>query len=215
MAKKAKKVKTVDKWRKKRYFSVLSPKLFQERELGQSMAYGPDELKGRRIVTNLMVLTGNVKKQNINVTFMINNVKGDTAYTMVEQYTMAVAAIKRKVRRQRDKLDESVKLVTKDRKSIRLKPMIITANQISRAAGSALRHAAKQFMEKYITSVDYETFVNDLVIEKFQREMRGAISKISPVKSVDVRIMKYLGEAAAAPKAAEPAEETPSAESAA
>jgi ribosomal protein S3AE len=39
MAVKSKKGKTVDKWRKKKYFPVLAPKIFQERELGRALAY--------------------------------------------------------------------------------------------------------------------------------------------------------------------------------
>lgn len=194
MAKKVKKTKTVDKWRKKRYFSLFAPKQFQERELGQSIAYGPDELMGRRVSSNLMILTGNVKKQNINITFRVNKVKGDSAYTMIDQYSVAPAAIKRKVRRQKDRIDESIKLVTKDNISVRIKPLIITVNKVSNSVTTALRSAAIKYMEKYIGETNYDQFVNDLIIEKFQRELRGSLSKLTPVKSVDVRVMKCLGE---------------------
>ncbi|MBW2971440.1 hypothetical protein KY359_00240 [Candidatus Woesearchaeota archaeon] len=205
MAAKPKKGKTVDKWRKKRYFSVLAPKVFQERELGHSMAYEPSELKGRTIAYNLMMITGNVKKQDINVSFKVTEVKGDTAFTMVDKYEVSAAAIKRKVRRQRDRLDESFQCVTRDNKILRLKPLAITAIKTSRSVQSALRKDMMLFITNYVRKTDYDTLVLDVINEKLQRETAFRLKKITPIRFVDIRVMKYVGEQ----KSAGPVEETP------
>ncbi|HII71504.1 TPA: hypothetical protein HA265_01990, partial [Candidatus Woesearchaeota archaeon] len=118
MAKAAKKVKTVDKWRRKRFYSVFAPKIFQQRELGQSMAYEPNSLMDRSMTLNLMILSGNVKKQHINITFKVVKVQGDSAFTEVVKYDVVPAAIKRKVRRMKDRIDDSFKAVTKDCKVV-------------------------------------------------------------------------------------------------
>jgi small subunit ribosomal protein S3Ae len=194
MAGKTKKVKAIDKWRRKRFFPILAPKAFQERELGQTMAYEPAELNRRCISCNLMMLTGNIKRQNINVTFRVNKVQGDTAFTIFERYEVVPAAIKRKVRRQKDRVDASFQSVTKDNKLLRIKPMLVTSTQVSRAVKSAVRKALVAFMLTSIRAVDYDTLVIDIINEKFQRDIWGALNRITPIKSVDIRIMKYLGE---------------------
>ncbi|MBW2963992.1 hypothetical protein KY363_00895 [Candidatus Woesearchaeota archaeon] len=194
MAPKSKKGKTVDKWRKKRYFSILAPKLFQERELGKSLAYEPGALQGRLLTANLMVLTGNIKRQEINMTFRVAAVKGDTAYTEIHKYEISPAAIKRKVRRHKDRLDESFQCVTKDNKLIRIKPLVLTAVKTSRTVRAALRKAVIQFMINAIRRTDYDTLVLDIINEKLQREVSKSVKKICPVRSVNIRVLKYMGE---------------------
>ncbi len=194
MAAKAKKGKTVDKWRKKKYFTILAPKVFQERELGQALAYEPASMEGRSVTTNLMVLTGNMKKQDINVTFKVDRVKGDTAFTRVDKYEVAPAGLKRKVRRQKDRIDESFQCVTKDNKLVRLKPMILTAIKTSRLVRSALRKHVTQFLRVYVRKVDYDSLVMDVVNEKLQREILGRCKKIVPTRFVIIRVLKYVGE---------------------
>jgi len=205
MAVKAKKVKTIDKWRKKRYFSILAPNIFQERELGNAMAYESASLKGRAIETNLMVLTGNVKKQDINITFKVVSVKGDTAFTFIDKYEVSPAAIKRKVRRGRDRLDESFQCVTKDNRIVRIKPLIITGVKTSRSVKAALRKETIQFIINSIRRVDYDTLILDILNEKLQRETANRIRQILPIRFVDIRVLKYIGEQKSAMGAA-PAE---------
>ncbi|MBN1543906.1 hypothetical protein JW898_00410 [Candidatus Woesearchaeota archaeon] len=215
MAVKAKKVKMIDKWRKKRYFSILAPKIFQERELGNAMAYESASLKGRAIETNLMVLTGNVKKQDINITFKVEAVKGDTAFTFIDKYEVSPAAIKRKVRRGRDRLDESFQCVTRDNRIVRIKPLVITAVKTSRSVKSALRKETIQFMINCIRRVDYDTLILDILNEKLQRETANRLRKIFPIRFVDIRVLRYLGEQKSAMGAAPAeamAEEQPAAE---
>ena len=194
MAAKPKKSKTIDKWRKKKYFSVLAPKLFQERELGHAMAYDSTSLKGRLIKTNLMMITGNIKKQHVNITFKINKVQGDTAFTIVQQYDVSPSSIKRKIRRQRDRVDESFKCVTKDNKVLRMKPLLITRIKTSRSVLSALRKAAVQSIVDSVKKADYDALVMDIINERFQKNISNSLSKIVPVRFVDIRIMSYLGE---------------------
>jgi small subunit ribosomal protein S3Ae len=194
MAAKIKKAKGIDKWRKKRYFSILAPKVFQERELGQTLAYEPGELNGRCISANLMMLTGNIKRQNINMTFRVNKVQGDTAFAIVERYEVVPSAIKRKVRRQKDRIDASFDCITKDNKRIKIKPMIVTNSMVSRSIKSALRKEMIRTIALGTRTIDYDTVVVDIINEQFQRNIWASINKISPVRSVDIRIMKYLGD---------------------
>ena len=158
MAAKTKKGKGVDKWRKKKYFPILAPKVFQERELGQTMAYEPGALHGRCVTANLMMLLGNIKKQHINITFMVNKVQGDTGLTIVQKYEIIPAAIKRKVRRQRDRIDESFRCVTKDGKVVQMKPLVITAVTTSNSVKSDLRKKLLGFITNTAKKLDYEVF---------------------------------------------------------
>lgn len=209
MAAKVKKAKTVDKWRKKKYFSILAPKVFQERELGQALAYEPASIKGRRVTSTLMVLTGNMKKQDINVTFTVEKVQGDTAFTRADKYEVAPAALKRKVRRQKDRIDESFQCVTKDNRLVRIKPMVLTAIKTSRLVKAALRKDLMRFLLNYARKTDYDSLFMDVVNEKLQREILGRCKKIVPTRFVIIRVLKYLGEQKSVSAAQSAVEEKP------
>ncbi len=205
MAAKIKKGKGVDKWRKKKYFTILAPRVFQERELGQTMAYEPGALKDRRLTANLMVLLGNIKKQHVNITFVVDKVQGDTGRTRVQRYEVVQAALKRKVRRQRDRLDDSFKCVTRDNKLVQIKPLVITVVRTSSSVKADLRKKLVSLIKIAVKKMDYDSLVMELINDKFQRDLSHVLRKIVPIRSVDIRVMNYLGEQGGEPAAEKPA----------
>jgi ribosomal protein S3AE len=141
-----------------------------------------------------MMLTGNIKKQDINVVFRVSAVKGDTAFTFLEKYELTPASIKRKVRRDRDRLDASFQCVTKDNKIIRLKPLVVTGVKASRLVKATLRNKVIQSIVSFVKKSDYDSLVMSIVTDKFQKELMTDISKIVPVRIATVRSMQLLGE---------------------
>jgi small subunit ribosomal protein S3Ae len=141
-----------------------------------------------------MMLTDNIKKQHINMTFKVVKVQGDTGFTMADKYEVVPSAIKRKVRRQRDRLDESLLCVTKDNKLVRMKPMVVTQAYTSRALKSALKRVMVQHILSAVRKADYESLVLDVVNDILQRDLWNLMNKMSPLKSVDIRILKYVGD---------------------
>jgi len=212
MAAKPKKGKTVDKWRKKKFYSILAPKIFQERELCQAIAYDPTSLDGRTLKVNLMPLTGNIRKQDINMTFRVNKVQGDTASTYVYKYEISPAAIKRRVRRMRDRLDESFTVVTKDNKVARIKPLTITGIKTSKSVKTALRKEMIRFIISTARKIDFDTLVMDVVNDKFQKDIARHCNHIVPIRFVNIRMLQYVKEqkpAAAKPEETKPVEAKP------
>jgi small subunit ribosomal protein S3Ae len=151
------------------------------------------------MTSNLMVLTGNMRKQEVNLTFRITKVLGDTAYTRVEKYAIAPTSIKRKVRRQKDRLDESFTCVTKDNKIIRIKPMIITAVHTSRYVKGTVRTRMVQHVMNTIRKMDYDSLVMEIINDKFQKDIAKTFSKIVPIRFVNIRVLQYMGEQKGAP----------------
>ena len=60
---------------RKRWFDVLATKDFNETVIGETPALAPEQIVGRVISVNLMNITGNIKKQNINVKFKITGIR--------------------------------------------------------------------------------------------------------------------------------------------
>ena len=129
-----KRKKTSDKKNKKKiWFEIIAPKTFKEVSLGNTLAYSLDEIKGRSIKVNLMKVTSNMKNQNVNVTFIINETRDNKGYTELVSYVFVPSSIKRLVRRGKSRVDDSFVCRTKDGKTIRVKSLMITRSITTKA----------------------------------------------------------------------------------
>jgi len=173
---------------KKKWFDILSPKEFGESSVGETTAHSPDELVGRTVSVNLMNLTGNIKKQNINVKLRITGVKENKhAVTELVEYELMPAYIKRLVRRGRDKLDDSFVVKTSDEKFIRVKPLIITASSTTRTKLTRIRKLTRYFTAKNASEKDCSSFLSEIISGKFQQDLNNFLKREHPLRVVEVR----------------------------
>ncbi|MEM3450677.1 MAG: hypothetical protein QW439_03910, partial [Candidatus Woesearchaeota archaeon] len=154
---------------KKKWFDIISPKEFGESVVGETPAYAPDEVVGRVVNINLMNLTGNIRKQNINVKLRITGIKENKhAVTELIEYELMPAFIKRMVRRGRNKIDDSFVVKTSDEKFVRIKPMIITAYSTTKTRTTRIIKLTRYFCAKSASEKDYSAFTSDIISGKLQ-----------------------------------------------
>src|SRR3989338_9743107 len=114
------------KIKKKKWHQIIGPKTFREAVLGETLVAEPQLMLNKTLKINLMNLTHDVKQQNVNIKFQIDEIRGDKAYSRIIGYEVIPATIRRLVRRGKKRVDMSFSCETSDRKSIRIKPMLIT-----------------------------------------------------------------------------------------
>ncbi|MBI4739551.1 hypothetical protein HY772_08505 [Candidatus Woesearchaeota archaeon] len=192
MAKAPVRLKVADKWKRKKWFHLITPKVFGEQVVGETPADSPEAVKGRTVEVNLMMLTGNIKTQNIYLTFEVTNVQGANAYTELKRFELQQASIKRRVRRRKDKLDDSFVCITKDNRVIRLKPLMITNSKTSQSMKARLRRITMINLQRSIRTVDYDTLIMDLVNYKLQKDIRNMLHKTFPVKAFEIRMLETV-----------------------
>lgn len=182
--------KSVLKKKKKTIFTIVAPKILNEVVIGDTYAYNAESLIGRTVEANLMNLTMDMRKQQYKVKFMIVDVDGTTARTKPIAYTMINASVKRLVRRNRDKVDDSFTTYTRDKVFIRIKPLLITLNNVSASIRSALRKSTREYIIKFLEEHNYNTFIRDIISGVFQRELMNFLKKIYPMRTVEIRTVK-------------------------
>ena len=96
---------------KKRWFSLVAPKMFGNQSLGDIPSFTPESIVGRNITVNLMNLTRDMRTQNVNVSFSVGKVMGDKAYTDFVGYRIMPSAIKRLVKRMGNRVDYVLSLI--------------------------------------------------------------------------------------------------------
>lgn len=183
----AKKKQTVAKVKKKTWLKIKTTELFRDKEIGESYVSEPESILGRTIKVNLMSLTGDPKKQNIEIKFQISSVKEEKAVADVISYSLLPTSIKRIVRRDKTRLDDSFLTKSKDGKVLRIKPLVVTRGIIRGDTKKGIRVAMKEFLVKKATSIDAKQMFEGIIFQKFQREMREILSKVYPLAACEVR----------------------------
>jgi ribosomal protein S3AE len=190
MAKEKKGTKELLKWKKKKWVSIIAPTLMDSMVLGESLVVGPESLIGKTIESNLMVLSGDIKKQHISIKFLIDSAKEGKAYTKILSYKLSPSTIKRNVRRKRDRIDTVTYCKTKDEQNITAKMILITRNNTSRSALSMLRRKTADFLLRYYSQLTFDEAMIDAADFKTQGELKKELKYIYPLRSCEI---KYLG----------------------
>ena len=177
---------------KKEWYPILAPKIFQNTLLGETYVYEPEQMVGKGITKNLMNLTNDVKRQNININFEVTNVQNGKAFTNIVGYYMAQSSIRRLVRRNIEKIDMSFPCKTLDNKNLRIKPLLITRSATISSVAAKIRKTTQDFLIKYINSIRYDNLINDLVTHKLQNSLRKETNRIYPLRVCEIRSMEIV-----------------------
>ena len=188
MAKKRK--TTAVRVKKKKWFPIHASEHFNNVLLGETYLNEEAELGSKYITANLSTITKSMRKQNINVQFKVDKVEDGKAYTKIIGYSLINAAVKRLVRRGRDKVADSFLAKTKNKEVLRIKPLIITNNKGTKALQSAMRLEARRVIREHVFSKDTKDVFADIVEGKLQKQVKQAVATLAPVRSCEFRMAK-------------------------
>lgn len=177
------------KLKKKKWYPVFAPEFLGEREVGETYLAEAGAALGRTLKVNLRDLTGNIKDQNIYVSLKIRELKGNSFQTEVVGYAYMPFFIRKLVRKGAGKADDSFAVKTRDNKTVRLKPSLLTVFATNRSARSALKKKLREMLKEEAFKLDFVALVNDLLRYKLQAEFKKGLNKICPVREI---IMKKV-----------------------
>jgi ribosomal protein S3AE len=189
MAKAKKKVSKI-KIKKKIWYKVIAPKIFANKEVGESYLQSPDVAVGRKLKVNLKDLTGNIKDQNVQIGLQITNVEGNLLKTSLISYRLTSQYVKRCIRKNCVRLDDYFLLKTKGGKNVVIKSLMVTINKAQRSVRSKLRKELQELLEAEVTKRDMATFVSLLVNRRIQMEIKKKLKKILPLKEMSIRVLE-------------------------
>jgi len=183
------KAKTGLSWKKKKWIPIVAPKLFRETIVGETFVEDPQSVIGKTLETNMMLLIGNIKKQNISVTLNIDAIKDNQAKTSIRNIFLQNASVKRLVRKRMTKIAESFACKTKDDLVIRIKPLILTRSKVNSKIEHSLRMAARNWVITFCNQNDYNTIVETCISLKIQRDLKAFLDKIYPMRGAQIRFI--------------------------
>lgn len=185
--------KVKDKWREKKWVTVIAPESFNNAPI----AYVPitDEKKaiGRVVeVTLFDILKGDPSQYQYKIYFQINRVEGDKAYSIFKGYEYAKEFLRSLIRRGSSKVTFVLDVKTKDNYLFRLKVIALTHKKLNTSRKRALRLIAKDVMNKTITEMTIDQFVQATCYGKINSDIMAAAKRVIRMRHVGLEKVKLI-----------------------
>ncbi len=180
-------VKKSSKAVKKKWVKILAPAVLREALVGETFISDPEIMINKKMNVGLGTITGEPQKQHTHVNLIIKSYDDGIYKTDLTGYCILPSAVKKMVRRNRSRIDDSFIVMTKDQKYIRVKPVIITRNKAQCSIQTALRKKARLELAKAFSQKEFNTIVGELLGKRFQYSVARLLSKIFPVGLFEIR----------------------------
>ncbi|MGV8086487.1 MAG: hypothetical protein ACP5N1_02560 [Candidatus Woesearchaeota archaeon] len=186
----AKAAQDLKRQKKKKWFPLVAPETFQSKVIGEVLLEDASVLMNRTVKVNMMQLMNDMKKQNVNVMFRVYDVKDGKAFTKAVKFEVSAFSLKRLAKREKDKLSDSFVVKTLDDKLVRIKTVMITNAMTNGAVQAALIQSCRAVCKEIINKVNFEQLIIDLVVYKFQKEIRESLHKVYPLRNFDIKVFE-------------------------
>jgi small subunit ribosomal protein S3Ae len=186
-----KKVKAVDKWKLKKWFSVKAPSMFEGKEICEVVASDEKRLLNRIVRTSLLELgvsgAGSQMAMFTTLRFRIKDITGNDANTTIIGHEISPSFIKTFARRGKSLIHQVVDEKTKDNEDLRLKLVAVTGARVSRNTRRNLRNALVEECKKAITEKTFDEAIQDVIYGRVSSRLFGRLKQITKMRRVEVR----------------------------
>ncbi len=187
------KTRVKDKWREKRWVTVLAPDSFNNVPIAYVPITNDESAKGRVLeVTLFDILKGDPSQHQFKIYFQIDKVVGDKATTIFKRYEYAKEFLRSLVRRGSSKITFSLDVKTKDGYIFRIKIIALTHRPLNTSRKHAFRLIAKDVMEKTISQMTIDQFVQATCYGKVNSDIMAAAKKVIRMRHVGLEKVKLV-----------------------
>lgn len=187
------KTKVKDKWREKRWVTVVAPDSFNNVPIAYVPITDDETAKGRVVeVTLFDILKGDPSQHQYKMYFQIDKVEGDKAQTIFKRYEYAKEFLRSLIRRGSSKINYVFDVKTKDGYIFRIKVLALTHRQLNTSRKHALRLIAKEVMEKTIPQMNIDQFVQATCYGKINSDIMAAAKRVIRMRHVGLEKVKLV-----------------------
>jgi small subunit ribosomal protein S3Ae len=177
-----------DKWKAKRWYTIRAPRTpWSFRVIGETLAEEPSQLIGRNYEIIQNELDGDFSKMHVKVVFKVKDVLGNDAITEFVGHELLKDHVRRQVRRDRGKIDDTIDVVTEDGYYIRFKPLMISRARIKSSQKQKMRTIARDIILTTGATSTWFSLQTATLDGTLENKIKEAVSKIQPVRTVVIR----------------------------
>ena len=155
--------------------------------IGETLAEEPSQLIGRNYEVIQNELDGDFSKMHVKVVFKVTDVLGNDAVTEFVGHELLKDHVRRQVRRDRGKIDDTIDVVTEDGFYVRFKPLMISRARIKSSQKQQMRTIARDIILTTGATSTWFKLQAATLDGTLENKIKEAVSKIQPVRTVVIR----------------------------
>ncbi|NWK06638.1 30S ribosomal protein S3ae [Marine Group I thaumarchaeote] len=191
MVRKTRKIK--DKWKEKRWVTVLAPDSFNNVPVAYVPITSDKTAVGRVVEATLFdILKGDPSQHQYKLFFQINKVTEEKATTVFKRYEYAKEFLRSLIRRGSSRINFVIDTKTKDGYVFRIKILTLSHRELNTSRKHALRLEAKKQIERIVPQMTIDEFVQAACYGKINSDIMAATKKIIRVRHVGLEKVKLL-----------------------
>jgi len=191
LVRKTRKIK--DKWKEKRWVTVLAPDSFNNIPVAYVPITSDKTAIGRVVeVTLFDILKGDPSQHQYKLFFQINKVTEEKATTVFKRYEYAKEFLRSLIRRGSSRINFVIDTKTKDGYVFRIKILTLSHRELNTSRKHALRLEAKKQIERIVPQMTIDEFVQAACYGKINSDIMAATKKIIRVRHVGLEKVKLI-----------------------
>jgi len=186
--------KVKDKWREKKWVTVLASPGFERAPIAYVPITSNELAMGRVIETTLFDISKQDPQQNmlIKLHFQITNIEGNMATTILKGHEYSREYLRSLVRRGASMVNFIRDYKTKDNAIVRVYVVAFTIGRINSSRKHEIRLAADGILKERAASMVYEQFAQEAVKQNLARELYDASKEIAKIRHLGIRKIKLI-----------------------
>lgn len=181
-----------DKWKVKKWYTVVAPPVFGEVPLGTTPSDNPLKLVGRVIETTLYDLTGDFTLVHVHLYFQIVKIIGNKCITRFKGHELARDYMRSIVRRRSSKIQGIFNIRTKDGYGLRITAVVLTSYRCKTSQKRAIRKIMKEIIEQRASELTLNDLIKAMIFGKLSSEIFAQAKKVYPLRKVEIYKSKLL-----------------------
>ncbi len=171
----------------KRWYTVQAPEQFDREVLGETPADEPDQVLGRTIETTLGELKNDASENNTKLTFKINDVGSDSAYTEFVRHELTRDYLRSLGRRGASKIEAYVTVLTSDDYRVQIQPVAFTTKKADHSQEKAIRRTMIDLVQDAASDRTFKEVIDSVVEGRISSAIYGEAKTIYPLRRVEIQ----------------------------
>lgn len=170
----------------KRWYDILAPERYDRKPIGETVATEPDQVLGRTVETTLADLTGDASENHVKLTFRIDDVGSNEAYTTFEGHELTRDYLRSLVRRGASKVEDTLRVMTTDDHRVKVKPVAFTTRKADRSQENAIRRVLTERVEEAAAKRPFDEFAESATDGRLSGAIYDEAQEIYPIRRVEI-----------------------------
>jgi small subunit ribosomal protein S3Ae len=185
--------KVRDKWKLKSWVTVTASSSFGNAPIARVPLTDIEKSSGRAIETTLYdILKQDPQHYAFKLFFAIDRVDGDTAYTVFRGHEYSREFLRSLIRRGSSMSDLIRDYTTKDGYVVRVYCTALSQGKMNSSKKHDLRIIMDRVIREKASGMNYEGFVQELVLQKIASDVYNEAKKVTHLRHVGVRKSKLI-----------------------